>query len=369
MSLHNPHIIISGGGTGGHIFPALAIARRLQEEIPGVEILFIGARGKMEMQKVPEAGFPIRGLWISGISRSLSVSNLSFPFKMVSSLANAWRIIHDFKPDAAIGVGGYASGPALKMASWMGVPTLIHESNSFPGITNKWLGGTVDRVCVAYPGMEKYFPKAKIIVTGNPVRREVIEITGKEKEAAGFFGLEEGKLTLLVIGGSQGALSMNRSVAACLDLITTLGIQMIWQTGPVYLGEAREQAAAHPDLPVTVTGFIRRMDLAYALAGIVISRAGAITLAELANVRKPVVFVPLPSAAEDHQYKNAETLVNKKAALVVRDERAAELLPEILSRLAGDQMMREELSRNIGEFAIKDADSRIVAEIIKLIEA
>jgi UDP-N-acetylglucosamine--N-acetylmuramyl-(pentapeptide) pyrophosphoryl-undecaprenol N-acetylglucosamine transferase len=367
MPRGEPHILISGGGTGGHIFPALAIARKVKDILPEARILFVGARGKMEMEKVPEAGFPIEGLWISGIKRELSADNLLFPVKMVSSLCKSWKIIRSFRPDIAVGVGGFASGPALKMASIMGVPILIQEQNSYPGITNKWLARSADRICVAYPGMEAYFPQDKIVLTGNPVRREIVNIEGKRGEAAVAFNLPGDQKTLLVFGGSQGALSINRAVKVNLGPILDSGLQVLWQTGKGFYQEALAAANDMGEDRIRVMEFIKRMDLAYALADMVIARSGAIAIAELSIVAKPVIFVPLPSAAEDHQFKNASRLARENAAWVVRDHEAAEKISSLIREMAGSEAVRNELATNIGRFAMPDADDRIAREIITLI--
>lgn len=368
MQRPDPHIIISGGGTGGHIFPALAIARALQERLPGAQILFIGAKGKMEMEKVPAAGFPIEGLWISGLRRDLSPSNLSFPFKVIFSLARAARIIRRFKADVAVGVGGFASGPALRAAGMLGVPTLIMEQNSFPGITNRLLARKVDRICVAYEGMEKYFPAEKITVTGNPVRKEVIDIYGKRDEAAAFFGLKASVKTVLVIGGSQGAFSVNTCIESMLPRLESGGLQLIWQTGKPFLSRAGEALQKSGSRGAVAIDFIQRMDLAYAMADVVISRAGAIAIAELAMVRKAAIFIPLPTAAEDHQMKNAERLARQGAAIVIPDREAPQRLPAVLDELIGNPESIKSMENNIGQFAVAEADRRIAEEVIKLLE-
>ena len=363
-----PHIIISGGGTGGHIFPALAIARALQSKLPDAQILFIGAKGKMEMEKVPAAGFPIKGLWISGLRRELSPENLMFPLKVLHSLVHASYIIRRFKADVAVGVGGFASGPALRAAGMLGIPTLIQEQNSFPGITNKILGKKASRICVAYEGMEKYFPAKKIIITGNPVRKEIIETEGKKGDAAVFFGLKTSKKTVFIVGGSQGAYSINTCIEKMLPLLKENKVQLLWQTGRNFEPRAIEACKTAGYEDVKVAGFIQRMDLAYALADIVISRAGAIAIAELAAVRKPVIFIPLPTAAEDHQMKNARRLEEKEAAFVIKDQDAAEKMPSLLLSLLDDEAIRKKLEYNIGTFAIADADEKIADEIIALIK-
>ena len=368
MSRPDPHIIISGGGTGGHIFPALAIARALKKKLPGARILFIGASGKMEMEKVPAAGFDIKGLWISGLKRELSLSNLMFPLKVLHSLIKATNIIRRFKADVAVGVGGFASGPALRAAGWLGIPTLIQEQNSFPGITNKLLGKKASKICVAFEGMEKFFPPGKIIITGNPVRKEIIETEGKKGEAASFFGLKASARTVFIVGGSQGAYSVNASIEKLLPEFKEKQIQLLWQTGKNFEQRARDACKKAAYENVKVVDFIQRMDLAYALADVVISRAGAIAIAELAAVRKPVIFIPLPTAAEDHQMKNARRLEAKDAAIVVKDNETSEKLLPLLLNLLGDENSRKKLEENIGTFAMVDADEKIADEIIALIK-
>jgi UDP-N-acetylglucosamine--N-acetylmuramyl-(pentapeptide) pyrophosphoryl-undecaprenol N-acetylglucosamine transferase len=367
MQHPDPHIIISGGGTGGHIFPALAIARAIRKKLPEAKILFIGAQGKMEMEKVPEAGFPIKGLWISGLRRDLSLSNLAFPFKVVHSLVKALFIIRKFKADVAVGVGGFASGPALRAAGMLGIPMLIQEQNSFPGITNKILGKKASKICVAFEGMEKFFPADKIVITGNPVRKEVIEISGKKHEAADLFGLSETKKTLFVVGGSQGAYSINVCIERLLPVLKDNNIQLLWQTGKNFEQRAVEACKSAGYENVKVMGFIKQMELAYAQADLVVSRAGAIAIAELAAVQKPVIFIPLPTAAEDHQMKNARRLEAKEAAIVSADKEAAEKLPSLLLNLINNETKLKSLGKNIAAFAVADADERIANEIIALI--
>jgi len=361
-------IIISGGGTGGHIFPAIAIADAIRKKLAQADILFIGARGKMEMEKVPAAGFPIKGLWISGLKRELSPENLMFPLKVLHSLIKATCIIHRFKADVAVGVGGFASGPALRAAMMLGIPALIQEQNSFPGMTNKLLGKKASKICVAYEGMEKFFPSDKIIITGNPVRKEIIETEGKKGEAASFFGLKASKKTVFIVGGSQGAYSINTCIEKLLPLLKEKQVQLLWQTGRNFEQRASEACVNAGYEEVKVVDFIQRMDLAYALADIVVSRAGAIAIAELAAVCKPVIFIPLPTAAEDHQMKNARRLEEKEAALVIKDHEAAEKLPSLLLNLLGDEASRKKLEKQIGTFAIVDADEKIADEIIALIK-
>ena len=363
------NILVSGGGTGGHIFPAIAIANALQRRLIDVNILFVGAKGKMEMEKVPEAGYPIEGLWISGLQRKADLKNLSFPFKVVSSLATAGKIVKKFKADAAIGTGGYASGPLLYMASRKKVPTLILEQNSYPGITNKMLGKTVNKVCVAYDGMEKYFPRDKITVTGSPVRKEIIDMKVTTAEALEFFHLKPGKPVLLIMGGSQGARRINEVVAEKLDDLLASGMQIIWQTGKLTFGMAEDvvEKSKYKD-QVKVHQFIRRMDMAYVASDLIISRAGAIAIAEIISVKKPAIFVPLPSAAEDHQTKNAMTLVKGKAALMIKETEADKKLVETAIGLMKNKSDRLVMVQNLKRFEHPDATEKIVDEIMKMIQ-
>ena len=365
---HRLKVIISGGGTGGHIFPAIAIANALKKKVPDVNILFIGAKGKMEMEKVPAAGYPIEGLWISGLQRKLTLKNLAFPFKVLSSLMKAGRIMKKFKPDVVIGVGGFASGPTLRVASNKGIPTLIQEQNSFPGITNKLLAKKVDRICVAYDGMEKFFPKEKIILTGNPIRKEMIETEGKLKDAFSFFNLTPDKPVVLVVGGSQGALSINKSIHSHLDQFSSENIQLIWQTGKYYYPAAKDAAGEFQSKGIRIVEFIDRMDFAYSIANVIISRAGAIAISEICAVGKPTVFVPLPSAAEDHQTKNAQALVEKNAALLIKDQIVNETLVGSVIQLVRDHDRQSVLSQNLLKLARKDADEKIADQILELIK-
>ena len=356
-------VIISGGGTGGHIFPAIAIANALKEIDKNVEILFVGAEGRMEMEKVPAAGYKIEGLWISGLQRRLTVDNLSFPFKVMSSIMRSKKIIKSFKPDVAVGTGGFASGPLLRVAARMGIPTLIQEQNSFPGITNKILGRKVDKVCVVYEGMEKYFPKKKIILTGNPVRRDILSLEGKKAEAMKQFELDPTKKTLLVIGGSLGARTINESIFASLELLKQNSIQVIWQTGKGFIEKAQKSFVKHNGW---VGAFITRMDLAYAAADIVVSRAGAISLSELAIVKKPVILIPSPNVAEDHQTKNAMALINNNAAVLVKDIEAREKLGKEIIALMNDTQKQLTLAENISKLAFPNSAEVIAKEVIKL---
>src|SRR6188474_1808679 len=357
-------IIIAGGGTGGHIFPAIAIANALKTKDGSIEILFVGAKGKMEMEKVPQAGYKIIGLDIAGFNRSSLIKNIGLPFKLIKSYFQARKIMSDFKPHAVIGVGGYASFPMLQLAQQRNVPTVIQEQNSFAGKTNMILGRRADKICVAYEGMEKFFPKEKIVITGNPVRAAIAQSTVSKPEGLRFFQLAEGKKTVFVVGGSLGAKAINEAVDAHLDELVNAGLQLIWQTGKPYLAKARDRAAAKPG--IWVNDFITKMEDAYAAADIVISRAGAIAIAELCVMQKPTLFVPFPYAAEDHQTVNAMSLVNKNAALIVKDSEAKDKVVSMIIELAKDETKQSELRRHITELAIKDADERIAEEIFKI---
>lgn len=356
-----PKIIISGGGTGGHIFPALAIANKIKEKYPNASIHFVGAKGRMEMEKVPQAGYEITGLWISGLQRSLTLKNLSFPFKIISSLWNANKILKKHQPDIAIGVGGYASGPLLKMAAIRKTKTLIQEQNSYPGITNKLLAGKASKICVAYEGLERWFPKNKIIITGNPVRKNVVTLQGKRKEAQQFFGLDPSKQTLLVVGGSLGARSINQAIDSQLDQFSE--IQVLWQMGKNFTPseEVKTHSNIHPK------EFIYKMDLAYAAADFIVSRAGAMAISELCIVGKPCLLVPSPYVSEDHQTKNAMALVNNKASLIVKDiETKEKLVPTILKSMK-DDYLKSELVLNISKLGKPNASELILKEIESLL--
>ncbi len=363
----NLKVVISGGGTGGHIFPAIAIADALKRRFPEADILFIGAKGRMEMERVPKAGYPIEGLWISGMTKDLK--SLLLPFKLISSLSKARRILKRFQPDVVIGVGGFASGPTLKAANWLGIPTVIQEQNSYPGKTNRNVGQKAKAICVAYDHLDQWFPAEKIHFTGNPLRAN-ITLNGTRKEAAAFFNLDPTKPVALLVGGSQGALGINKGISAQLKAFCDSDLQLIWQTGKTYIGQAQEEVKALGlEERVKPTVFIERMDLAYGLADVVISRAGAMSISELALVQRPVIFVPLPTAAEDHQTKNAQQLVDADAALMVHNADAEQELIPALMRLAADKALQEKLSTNIGKFARPNAADDIVEQIIKAIEA
>lgn len=354
-------VIIAGGGTGGHIFPAIAIANALKEADKEIEILFVGAKGKMEMEKVPQAGYKIEGLDIAGFNRSSLIKNIGLPFKLVKSFLQVRSIFKKFKPDAAIGVGGYSSFPVLRTAQAKGISTFIHESNSFAGKSNIMLGKKATKVFTGTDGMEKFFPKEKIAVTGNPVRNSIAHSTVSRSEGIKFFSLDETKKTALVVGGSLGAKSINEAIDKHLDELLGAGLQLIWQTGKLFIPKADTSKG------VWVNAFINQMEYAYAAADIVVARSGAMTVAELCVVKKPVLFVPYPFAAEDHQTVNAQQLANKNAALMVKDSEVSDKVVPMIIELSKDENRQMELKRNIGTLAITDADKVIAHEILKSI--
>lgn len=360
-------IIIAGGGTGGHIFPAIAIANALKRLQPDIGILFVGAKGKMEMEKVPRAGYKIEGLEIAGFERSALLKNITLPLKLLKSLVQANRVFKQFRPDAVIGVGGYASFPMLYLAQWKGIPTIIQEQNSYAGKANKILGRKASKICVAYKGMDRFFPEEKIILTGNPVREAITGSTIKREEARSFFELNAPGKTVLAVGGSLGALSINESLELHLDEFIDNGVQLIWQTGKPYYEKAKAAAANH-ETGIKVFEFIYKMEAAYSAADVVISRAGALAISELCVAKKPAVFVPYPYAAEDHQTQNALSLVNKNAALMVKDADARQELVAKTLRLLADEKMQEILISNISGLGIADADKRIATEVLKLLK-
>jgi UDP-N-acetylglucosamine--N-acetylmuramyl-(pentapeptide) pyrophosphoryl-undecaprenol N-acetylglucosamine transferase len=362
----NPKIIISGGGTGGHIYPAIAIANAIKEYLPNAEILFVGAEGKMEMEKVPKAGYQIIGLPIAGINRSNWLANVGFPIKLLKSLSRAKQIIQEFKPNVAVGVGGFASGPLLLMASRMNIPYLIQEQNSYAGLTNKFLAKGAKRICVAYPRMNKFFPNDKIMMTGNPVRKDIIDVSAKHNQALQHFGLLPHKKTLLVIGGSLGAKTINESIDKGLKDLVGQGYQVLWQTGKLYLERAKSVASLY-DNQVVVSDFIYEMDLAYAAADVVVSRAGALSVSELCLAGKPAIFVPFPFASEDHQTQNAMSLVTENAGILVKDADAPETLVKETIALLKDENKQEQLSINIKKLAKPQAASEIAKEVLKLV--
>lgn len=359
-------IIISGGGTGGHIFPAIAIANALKRINPAHEILFVGALGRMEMDKVPAAGYKIIGLDIQGFQRKSLYRNVALPFKLIKSIWKAKSIISDFKPNVIVGVGGYASGPLLYAAGTMNVPYLIQEQNSYAGITNKWLSKKAKRICVAFSGMEQFFPAEKILLTGNPIRQEAVNIAGKRDEALAFFGLSPEKKTVLLTGGSLGSGTLNKCMLADLDKFINDDVQLIWQTGKYYYESILKDSAAKTHANICIVEFLNRMDLAYAAADVIISRAGAGTIAELCVIEKPVILVPSPNVAEDHQTKNALALVKHNAAVFVTDEEAVGILGSLAIDLVRDEQKCNELSRNIKSLALPKADNVIAAEVLSI---
>ncbi|GHE23510.1 undecaprenyldiphospho-muramoylpentapeptide beta-N-acetylglucosaminyltransferase [Sphingobacterium griseoflavum] len=361
-------VIISGGGTGGHIFPAIAIANALRRLQPDIDLLFVGANGRMEMDRVPAAGYEIVGLDIQGIDRKSLWKNVGLPFKMLSSLLKARRLIKAFEADVAVGVGGYASGPLLMMANALGLPTLIQEQNSYAGVTNKRLGKKAKKICVAYEGMDKFFPAEKILLTGNPIRRSSIQIEGRKTEGLASFGLQKGKKTVLVTGGSLGAKTLNDCVLGGLEQFVDQDMQVIWQCGSYYYEALKNTLIDRLPVSVVLLPFLQRMDYAYAAADIVVSRAGAGTISELCAVGKPVILVPSPNVAEDHQTKNAKALVSKGAALLVSDVSARTNLVDTILSLATDESKCFELSEQISKLAMLDADELIANEVLKLID-
>ena len=359
-------VIISGCGTGGQIFPAVAIANALKNKFPEVEILFIGAEGRMEMEKVPAAGYDIIGLPVMGLTRKISPQIFTFFIKLLKSLKKAKRIIKDFKPLVVVGVGGYASGPAMRSASSLKIPCLIQEQNSYPGITNKLMAKRAAKICVAYDSMEKFFPAEKIIKTGNPVRQDITVLEGKRDDAFAFFGLDSKKPTVLIVGGSLGARTINESIASGLKMFIDNDIQIIWQTGKHYIEIAKSKVAQFDSKNIFVSDFIYKMDYAYCAADIIISRAGASTISELCIVGKPAIFVPSPNVAEDHQTKNAQALSTKDAALMIKDSEAVEKLVNSAISLINDSSKRDVLSKNILKLALLNSADIIAAEVHKL---
>ncbi|MFC2426241.1 undecaprenyldiphospho-muramoylpentapeptide beta-N-acetylglucosaminyltransferase [Capnocytophaga leadbetteri] len=352
--------IISGGGTGGHIFPAIAIADELKRRLPDAEILFVGAKDRMEMQKVPQAGYPIEGLWISGLQRKLSWQNLLFPLKFISSLLKSRSIIKRFKPDAVIGTGGFASGAVVKVAGQMGIPTFIQEQNSYAGITNKMLAKNAHKICVAYDAMEQFFPKEKIVKTGNPIRDGLLNIAEYRSEGLSYFHLDSQRKTLLVLGGSLGARRINQLIEQQLPLFEQLGVQVLWQCGKLYYEEYKKYNSEQ----VRVLAFIDRMELAYAAADVIISRAGASSVSELCVVGKPVIFIPSPNVAEDHQTKNARAIADKQAAILLRESELNEQFANTFSKLIADEAQQEALSAHIKALAQPNATKDIVNLIL-----
>ncbi len=356
--------ILSGGGTGGHIYPAVAIANELKSRFPEAEFLFVGAKDKMEMQKVPESGYEIKGLWIAGLQRKLTLENALFPIKLICSLWKSRQIIKEFKPNVVIGTGGFASGPLLQMANMMNIPTVIQEQNSFPGITNKLLSKKANKICVAYENLERFFPKEKMILTGNPVRQDLISIENKKSEALVHFSLNANKKTLLVLGGSLGARRVNQLIEKELDKLISLDVQIIWQCGKLYFEDYKK----YNSTTVKVLAFIDRMDLVYAAADIVISRAGASSVSELCIVGKPVIFIPSPNVAEDHQTKNAASIVKRKGALMLKESELDSEFSLVFEALLKDKGKQIQLSENIKQLALPNATKQIVDEIVSLIK-
>lgn len=365
----NIRIIISGGGTGGHIFPAVSIANAIKELHPEAEILFVGAEGRMEMHRVPAAGYPIKGLPVAGFDRKNLLKNIPVLIKLFKSQRMARKIVKDFRPHAAVGVGGYASGPTLKVAGSMGIPTLLQEQNSYAGVTNKLLAKQAKKICVAYEGMERFFDKDKIILTGNPVRQGLLNPTTTREEAIASFGLNPEKRTVLILGGSLGARTINQCIMNNLDKVKNSGVQFIWQTGKIYIEEARAAVARAGEPPMLhVTDFISDMAIAYSAADLVISRAGAGSISEFCLLQKPVILVPSPNVAEDHQTKNALALVNKNAALYVKDADAQDLLLDKAIETVNQPGLLKNLSKNIAELAFTDSANVIAKEVLKLAE-
>lgn len=365
-------VIISGGGTGGHIFPAISIANALKNKYQDAEILFVGAKGKMEMQKVPQAGYKIVGLPVAGFQRKKIWKNISLPFKLLSSMMQAKKIIKDFFPDIVIGVGGYASGPILRSAVSQKIPTLIQEQNSYPGVTNKILAGGVNSICVAYENMDRWFPANKIVFTGNPIRQNISlleeNITEIKEKALTTFGLVTDKPIVLVVGGSLGALTINESIINRLEYFVHNDVQLIWQTGKWFFEKAKDAVSKLNTNNIKVYEFIYEMDQAYSLADVIISRAGAIAISELCVIGKPCILIPSPNVSEDHQTKNANTLVSKTAAIMVKDIDAREKLIEELDKLINNPSLQKQMSENILKLGIRDADKRIVEQIDNILK-
>lgn len=357
-------VIISGGGTGGHIYPAIAIANELKVRYPDADILFVGAKDRMEMQKVPEAGYPIKGLWISGLQRKITFKNMAFPLKVMSSLLASRRILRSFKPNVAIGTGGYASGPLLSAANNKGIPTLIQEQNSYPGITNRLLSKKANAICVAYDKLERFFPKEKIVKTGNPVRQDLLNVNKKRAEALAHFNLDTTKKTLLVLGGSLGSKKINEFVNDNLEFFKAENIQLIWQTGKLYYEQYKNNNEGNT---IQVKAYLNQMDMAYAAADVILSRSGASSVSELCIVGKPTIFVPSPNVAEDHQTKNAQAIVDEDAAILIKEATLYRSFNEVFKDLLNDKEKQENLSRNITKLALVNATKDIVDEIEKLI--
>jgi UDP-N-acetylglucosamine--N-acetylmuramyl-(pentapeptide) pyrophosphoryl-undecaprenol N-acetylglucosamine transferase len=366
--MSNLKVIISGGGTGGHIFPAIAIAKAIENKVQNVEILFVGAEDRMEMEKVPAAGYKIIGLWISGLQRKLDKRNLLFPFKVIHSIFKAKNIVKEFKPDLAIGTGGYASAPLLYAAAKKGIPTVIQEQNSYPGLTNRILAKHVQKICVAYDEMERFFPTEKLIITGNPIREGILDFNNKVTDGQVKFNIDKTKPTVLVVGGSLGALTINNAIAENINQIKNMDVNLIWQTGISYQDKAQNFITDVNTKGINAHTFIKEMDLSYAAADVIISRAGAIAISELCCVGKPIILVPSPNVAENHQYKNAQSLVNKNAALLVEDADASRKLVSTLEELIKNEDLRTSLSSNIKKIAVTDAAEQIAKIALDLVK-
>lgn len=360
----NPRFIISGGGTGGHIYPAIAIANEIKAQFPEAEILFVGAQDKMEMQKVPAAGYQIEGLWIAGIQRKLTLSNLMFPIKFLSSLIKSRGIINKFKPDVVIGTGGFASGAVVKVAGSMNIPTVIQEQNSYPGITNKMLAKKAKSICVAYEGLERFFDKEKIQLTGNPVRQDLLTIDSKRTEAIEFFKLNPNKKTIVVLGGSLGAKKINQLIEKELDFFAANDVQVIWQCGKFYFDEYKK----HNTENVQVNAFFENMDLLYAAADVIVSRAGASSVSELAIVGKPVIFIPSPNVAEDHQTKNAKSIADKNGAVLIKESELDQRFESEFKKIISDDDFAKNLSESLKKLAKPGATKDIVKQIVQLLK-
>lgn len=361
----NPKFIISGGGTGGHIYPAIAIANELKIQFPEAEFLFVGSQDKMEMQKVPAAGYRIEGLWIAGLQRSLTLKNAMFPIKFLSSLWRSRSILKKFKPDVVIGTGGYASGAVVKVAADMGIPTIIQEQNSYPGLTNKMLSKKAKAICVAYDGLEKFFPANKIVKTGNPVRSDLLSVEHLKSEAIEYYNLSETKKTLVVLGGSLGARRINQLIESQIDFFNQNDIQVLWQCGKGYFSEYKKY---DDQKNIRVFDFIERMDLLYSVADVIVSRAGASSVSELAIVGKPTIFIPSPNVAEDHQTKNALSIVQKNGAILIKESDLQNQFEEQLLRVLQNENVAEALANNLKKLALPNATKGIVEEIKKWIK-
>lgn len=361
----NLKIILSGGGTGGHIYPAIAIANEIKSQFPDSEFLFVGAQNKMEMQKVPQAGYKIKGLWISGIQRKLTVDNLMFPFKLISSLWNSYQILKQFKPDVVIGTGGFASGAVMQVANWMKIPTVIQEQNSYPGITNKLLAKKAKSICVAYPGLERFFPNNVIHITGNPVRSDILDIANKRSQALETFKLDPNKKTVVVLGGSLGARAINVLIEKNVEFFKKNNIQLLWQCGKFYFEEYNK----YNDVAngIHVLDFIEKMDLVYAAANFIISRSGASSVSELAIVAKPTIFIPSPNVAEDHQTKNAQAIVDQQAAILIKEKDLDTSFTTIFENLINDESLQQKMAAQFKNLAKPNATKDIVKNITELI--